>query len=103
MYNQQLEYKFNDYSRSGRWNPATEVRPKQVGENPLNGSSETSYMDEDIVSTLGEIPRKFIGELHSLTNYVKTLDIRSAIGGRLTIVLYYSNIVQELFWIAGKG
>ena len=64
MYNQHSEYRFNDYSRSGRWNPATEVRPKQVGENPLNGSSKISYMDKDIVSALGEIPRKFIRELH---------------------------------------
>ena len=30
-------------------------------------------MDEDIVSTLGEIPRKFIRELHRLTTYVKIL------------------------------
>ena len=31
-------------------------------------------MDDDIVSTLGEIPRKFIRELHRLTTYVKTID-----------------------------
>ena len=45
-----------------------------MGENPLNGSERVSqYEITDIVSTLGEIPRKFIRELHSLTSYVKIL------------------------------
>ena len=31
-------------------------------------------MDEDIVSTSGEIPEKFIKELHRLTTYAKIMD-----------------------------
>ena len=34
---------------------------------------EDALFGKDIVSTLGEIPRKFIRELHRLTTYVKTL------------------------------
>ena len=32
-------------------------------------------MDDDIVSTLGEIPRKFIRELHRVTTYVKIMKV----------------------------
>ena len=45
-------------------------------------------MDNDIVSTYGEKPQKFVRELHRLTTYVKTLDT-------LNILLLYSRAFIE--------
>ena len=43
-------------------------------------------MDSDIVSTLGEIPRKFIRELQWVTNTVKILEMPPELLGLSTIL-----------------
>ena len=54
-----------------------------MGENPLNRNEEhPNTLDGDIVSTSGEIPEKFIRELHGLATHVKTMRYESRLAKR---------------------